>query len=314
VLHAEFKAWKRGVVTLVNPQIEKNCSKLLAGDEKEREKVKKALEGWKSQLNYSELLNNTKNCSWLVDDFIGNLYNSKLEKSFPIAFIFVVYDGPEQFMRLLKLLYRPQNVYCIHPDVKSKFKEFYANFAKCFSNIIMPLHSVDVRWGSSSILSAQMNCLSDLVHYNSAQVVGQRWKYAINLCGKELPLVSSREMVKRLIRLNGASSVLARAVPANAAYTRSRLKKKPIPYDLKFYKSSSYNALSLSFVHFILTNFTARTVYRFFLHVNNPEEHFYSTVYMIPGIPGGYNPLLSQGSYIEVAHAFWRITKRGLFF
>ena len=158
----------------------------------ERERVKKATKGWKGSVSYRHLMEVTSNCSLLRD----------MELSFPIAFIFVVYESPEQFLRLLKVLYRPHNVYCIHPDIKSKYYQFFTNIAKCFPNIIIPKHTISVEWEAISLLKAQRSCHTDLHSYRQQQKEEEKWRYVINLCGKELPLTSCREMMKKLISIN----------------------------------------------------------------------------------------------------------------
>ena len=40
-----------------------------------------------------------------------------LERSFPVAYTFVVYNSPQQILRLLRYLYRPTNFYCIYPGI-----------------------------------------------------------------------------------------------------------------------------------------------------------------------------------------------------
>ena len=116
------------------------------------------------------MLERVRNCSWLRDYLSDNLYNSELEKSFPIAFTFVVYESPQQVLRLLRVLYRPQNSYCIHYDVKSKFKAFFESIADCLDNVIIPSKLKNVVWGHYSVLGAQMNCMTDLLRsYHSLE-------------------------------------------------------------------------------------------------------------------------------------------------
>ena len=99
-----FKAWNQGVVTLVRPPVVRNCSKLLDGDEEEQERVGRAEDGWVSDWKESDI--NCKSCTWLKEYLWNNLYNSELERNFPLAFSFIIYESPEQFLRLFKLLYR----------------------------------------------------------------------------------------------------------------------------------------------------------------------------------------------------------------
>ena len=219
----------------------------------------------------------------------NNLYNTQLEVNFPVAFNFLVYDSPQQFLRLLRLLYRPQNVYCIHPDKKSVFLSFYNNVSKCFHNIITATELMDVHWGEYTIMDAQMHCLSDLVNYREKQDKNNWWKYVINLCGKELPLHTTKDIVKKLVSMEGTSAVHTRPIPDSEWRTTKRLVNKTLPYDLTFYKSMTYTALSASFVTFLKRNNTAQSLYNFFRDSNFPEEHFYATLFHMPGTPGGYN-------------------------
>ena len=207
VPHGGFKAWKNGVVTTLRPEVAVTCSKVFAGDKAEVDRVKKAMDSWVNAVSDEDFKQDIANCSMLKESFSHNLYNSELEKSFPMAFTFVVYNSPQQVLRLLRLLYRPQNTYCIHPDVKSPYKAVFESIAGCFDNIIVPSKLENVIWGYYTILAAQMNCMQDLLNYRATSV--HKWKFVINLCGKELPLVTNREMVSRLLKLNGSSSIFA---------------------------------------------------------------------------------------------------------
>ena len=296
-----------------------NCSKLLAGDEGEIHRVNQA----DSNVISNELmLEKVRNCSWLNHFIKNNFYNSELEKSFPLAFTFVVHDSPQQVLRLLRLLYRPQNYYCIHYDAKStgEFKEFFNCIANCLGNVIIASRQERVVWGHYSVLGAQMNCMKDLLDLRTQQ--HHKWKYLLNLCGKELPLVTNREMVSRLMGLNGRSSVMTYKPPPemisrikysvelNKEKTQIKWKRekdrKPLgdpPFDIsQYYKSQSYVALSHPFADFLRTNVTAIKIRRFFKNCTSPEEHFYATIFMLPGVPGGYNGNIT---YFNIESAFW---------
>ena len=177
-----FKSWNQSQLTLVYPTVKRDCSKLIAGDEEEMIKVRNATRDWNMTYQYNTEV--TINCTQLRDMFNNTLYISKLELSFPIAFIFVVYESPEQFLRLLKVLYRPHNVYCIHPDIKSKYYQFFTNIVKCFPNIIIPRHTISVEWGAISLLKAQRSCHTDLHSYRQQQKEEEKWRYVIPLTRK----------------------------------------------------------------------------------------------------------------------------------
>ena len=75
--------------------------------------------------------------------------SSKEENEFPLAFSIVMYKDPEQVVRLLRMIYRPSNYYCIHVDSKAQDGVFAAmeSVSQCFPNVVMASTRHDVRWG-----------------------------------------------------------------------------------------------------------------------------------------------------------------------
>ena len=306
-----FKAWRAGVVTTLNPVLQRNCTKVFAGDEQEIAHIWNNSARWSNNLKDDQLLNQTANCTWVTEYFADNLYITKLERSFPIAYTFVVHNSPQQVLRLLKFLYRPMNTYCIHPDRKSSelFIGVFSNLAACLENVIIPSELVNVKWGLPSIMDAQMSCLTELVHFRSTQPEQKKWKYVINLCGKELPLMSTHTMVSYLTILNGSSTIRTGKVNLGSKQASIRLRGNKVPFDLPLYKSSTYMALSYEFAHHLLNNSTAVKLYEFFDKCQHPEEYYYATVYMIPGTPGGFNPSIPQDLRFDTAYAIWLIVR-----
>ena len=45
-----------------------------------------------------------------------HIVDSSINRQFPLAFNILLYENVEQFERLLRIIYRPQNFYCIHID------------------------------------------------------------------------------------------------------------------------------------------------------------------------------------------------------
>ncbi len=309
-----YKAWKTGIVTSLGSPIIKDCYKIIAGDNLESTRVNNNLQKWlktfKQQMYsnkaYHSLLQQSRNCSRLKGTLNNNLYNTKLERDFPIAYVFLVYESPLQFLRLFKILYKPQNSYCIHADRKSPFREFYDNIIKCFDNVIAPTKQFDVQWAKYTMLEAQVQCFTDLVNLREIQTEERKWKYVVNLCGKELPLHSTKEMVQMIQSMKGTSSIVTWPIPKTEWMTMKRFKRHTIPFNLTLYKSMAYNALSADFTTFMVTNFRARNLLRFFKDVVVPEEHFYSVLFHMPGVPGSYSPDIPDEGYFEVSHYFWR--------
>lgn len=123
------------------------------------------------------------------------------EASFPIAFSILLYKDVEQAERLLRMVYRPQNYYCLHVDRKSNPATFTAisSIAKCFPNIILASHRSDVQWGQFTVLEPELTCMKDLSRW--------KWKYFINLTGQEMPLKTNYQLTKTLTAFNGSNDV-----------------------------------------------------------------------------------------------------------
>ena len=303
----------------ISVSVPPNCSKLLAGDKEEVRRVKQTMETWKNASLNGFKMQQVQDRHWLTYYFMNNeVHNSDLEKSFPLAFTFMVHESPQQVLRLLRLLYRPQNSYCIHYDAKStdEFKELFNSVADCLENVIIASRQESVVWGHYSVLGAQMNCMKDLLDLRTQQQ--HKWKYLLNLCGKELPLVTNREMVLRLAKLNGRSSVRAYKTPAEFMHrikylvelneekteigNKSKLLGDP-PFNIsQLYKSRTFVALSYQFARFLHTNDTAIEIHEFFKKCANPEEHFYATMFMLPGAPGGW---ANGNDYFNLESVFW---------
>lgn len=124
------------------------------------------------------------------------------ESNFPLAFSILVYRDAGMAERLLRAIYRPQNTYCFHIDIKSPASVYDAihAVAGCFSNVFMTPRRVDVHWGHFSVLEPELLCLEALWKYTA-------WKYFINLTGQEFPLKTNLELVKILKTFRGANDI-----------------------------------------------------------------------------------------------------------
>ena len=115
------------------------CKRLLVGDEKAAAAATAFSDKHRRKpLPEDELLRNAVNC----DEFRkhGGYRDTPVRPSdneFPIAFNILVHWHLEQFERLLRAIYRPQNIYCIHVDAKASwtFHSAVAAIAKCLDNV-----------------------------------------------------------------------------------------------------------------------------------------------------------------------------------
>jgi len=178
-------------------------------------------------------------------------------------------------LRLLKVIYRPHNLYRIHPDAKQgkNFITAFQSISRCLINVFVASKLENVSYAHHSIVDAQLNYMEDLMQYGHA-----RWKYAINLCGREVPLQTNRGIVRSLVELNSTSVVNAHEISeadmncfafkvaldfhGHAYYTQTQL--GPVPLDIEIYKAMNYMALSRPFISFLL-NSKAAIVFRKYL-------------------------------------------------
>ncbi len=132
-----------------------------------------------------------------------NSYTEKIEQDFPLAYAILTYNHAEQLDRLLRMIWRPQNFYCIHVDSKSSdaFKKAVESITSCFDNVFVSTKSERIVWAGISILQAELNCMSDLARLNS------NWKYLIHMSGNEFPLKTNYELVKILSVYNGTNEI-----------------------------------------------------------------------------------------------------------
>ena len=183
-----------------------NCRLIINGNETE---TRLASKNSKSQPRQNPLLpihyiNKTLDCKTFITER-GYIMSSLtiIEAKFPIAFSILMYKDVEQAERLLRAIYRPQNIYCIHVDKKTDNHTYNAmeGIAKCFGNVFMTARKIAVRWGAFSVLEPELMCMEALLQRN------KKWKYFINLTGQEFPLPTNYELVRILMAYNGANDI-----------------------------------------------------------------------------------------------------------
>ena len=301
-----FRAWENSglVTTLSHPPLKTNCQRLCEGNETEQNLTLAALKKWTNPITDDEFYAKMSNCNFIREMLSPhNFYNSDTEKRFPLAYAIAFHDSPQQIVRLLKVIYRPQNIYCLHPDGKAdrKLIEGFRSLSFCFDNVFVPQKLVEVYYAHFSMVEAQLLCFKELsTIYNH-----WGWKYAMIMCGKELPVSSNRRMVDILTDMKGASVVNAHNVLPHRLEDRFGWHFKPDPatgklvkiarrkekLDVKIYKSANYIAASRSFVDFLVNNERVHHIRQFMSTARMADEEFYATTYMLPEAPKGHCPI-----------------------
>ncbi|KAM7533449.1 hypothetical protein Aperf_G00000123121 [Anoplocephala perfoliata] len=160
-----------------------------------------------------------------------------------IAFTRAIHKDILQVARLLRMIHRINNYYCIHLDARSTrtLREAVEGMARCFgANVeLVPLEKlVAVVWGDKSVLRLQLICGEQALERN------QTWKYLINIVGQEFPLRTNLELIAALKALNGSN--LVEAFPIDRI--RDWVKNNVLPLQTKWYRGSMYRAFRRDFI------------------------------------------------------------------
>ena len=103
--------------------------------------------------------------------------------NFMIAYFILVHRYPNQFKRLFKAIYSPNNEYLIHVDKRAgeELKDEVATFLKDFPNASL-LKAQNIVWGGYSMVEAELRGMKQLLKQSL------KWDHYINLSGQDFPL------------------------------------------------------------------------------------------------------------------------------
>ena len=289
-----------------------SCNKLFSGVSTEMEKAKAFLISNKYTFKHQY----DDGYSWRVTDCDrfkrsrGFIVTSptEAESDFPLAFNILFHRNVEQLERLLRVLFRPQNQYCIHVDRKTPHYILKAvtNIANCFENVFIASKLEIVVYASNTRLLADINCMEDHIKKS------RDWKYLLNLAASELPLRTNLEIVEILKIFNGSNDIhevfsgldKSRFERKHITYIdlknktghiihTNQIKEKP-PGGLTITKGNAYNVFSRAFVEFALTNKLAKELLNWSAETLTPDEHYWATLNNLHNngflkTPGGFS-------------------------
>ncbi|GAB3223681.1 hypothetical protein J0A67_10260 [Algoriphagus aestuariicola] len=112
-----------------------------------------------------------------------------LQKLPNIAYLILVHRFPEQFKRLFRAIYQPENHYLIHVDKKAdpKTNLIVESFLMDYPNTYV-MDRENVGWGGFSMVQSELNGMLYLLTHNL------KWDFFINLSGQDFPLHSQRSI------------------------------------------------------------------------------------------------------------------------
>lgn len=222
---------------------------------------------------------------------------SREEEDYPLAFIVTVHKELELFVRLLRAIYMPHNVYCIHVDDKAslEYQAAVLKLVSCFKNTFLSSRSETVTYAGFSRLQADLNCMKDL----AKSEIG--WRKVVNLCGQDFPVKSNLELVRYMQSKEWRDRNMTPGVKqpvsmrhrtqfqhseikgSHVARKGFRAKKGPPPHNLQVYFGTAYYALTRDFVDFVLKSPIAQDLLEWSKDTFSPDEHYWVTLNHIKG-------------------------------
>ncbi|XP_067376743.1 beta-1,3-galactosyl-O-glycosyl-glycoprotein beta-1,6-N-acetylglucosaminyltransferase-like isoform X2 [Channa argus] len=211
----------------------------------------------------------------------------------------VVHHKVQNFERLLRAIYAPQNIYCVHVDKKSEPSVFSAIQAitSCFPNVFMVSQTVSVVYAGWNRVQADLNCMADL--YNAST----KWKYFINLCGQDFPLKTNLEIVRMLHSLKGGNSLESEKLPEQKKWrvtngheiVDGRMQetgktKEPPPFNLPIMSGNAYIVVNRGYIRSVLKDNRILTLMEWAKDTYSPDEILWATIQRMSGVPGSTRP------------------------
>ena len=239
------------------------------------------------------------------------------EQDFPIAYSMVIHDKVEMFERLLRAVYHPQNIYCVHVDKKSSqdFLHAVTSIVSCFPNVFIASKLESVFYATWSRVQADLNCMKDLLH------TPVQWKYLLNTCGADLPIKTNAEMVIALRMLNGRNSMESETTndnkknrwkyhyDVNNGISKTDVQKSPPPISTPMYQGNAYFVVTREFVRHVIEDPEIQTFLEWEKDTYSPDEHLWATLQRMPSVPGSKPP---NDKYDESdMHSIARLVKWG---
>ncbi|GAB1604603.1 beta-1,3-galactosyl-O-glycosyl-glycoprotein beta-1,6-N-acetylglucosaminyltransferase 3 isoform X1 [Argonauta hians] len=290
-----------------------NCKLLIKGDPDYISKVNsiKEDENKEESCTLKELV---KNCTKLIQAHgYFNKPVTKMELDYPIAFAIKMHKSPIQFERLLRTIYLPHNVYCIHVDAKTDQNTFdlIKNITACLPNVFLVENRVNVVYATYMHVKAELECIKACTRSDVA------WKYYINLTGQEFPLKTNLELVEILKIFNGTNDIEAYKHPKSLDWrvkykieigdnglTKTNHNKQPLKYNVQLYKGSAYGMFSRDFVDFMLQDNVVAEIFKWMNDTYSPEENIWATINALDFAPGGYGNIeIRHDKYTHVSKA-----------
>ncbi|MBU0558016.1 MAG: beta-1,6-N-acetylglucosaminyltransferase [Bacteroidetes bacterium] len=207
-----------------------------------------------------------------------------------IAYFILVHRFPEQFKRLFKALYHPENYYLIHLDKKAGIGIYddIEDFLTDFPNTYI-LESENVVWGGYSMVQVELNGIKYLLNLNI------NWDFFINLSGQDFPLKSQKIIREYLTKNKGNNFIKIANQLTVRPETMNRIENYFVETDKGFsgilikraylkdvipYIGGQWMILTRRTCEFICNSGEAKKFENYYLNTLIADEAFFQTVLM----------------------------------
>ncbi len=210
-----------------------------------------------------------------------------------IAYFLLVHRYPEQFKRLFKAIYTPENRYVVHVDKSSG-----AELADAIAAFLAPyegteiLEPRDALWGGYSLVEAELRGMALLLTMQG------NWTHYINLSGQDFPLKSQsyirqflaanagkqfiRALNQRQMRPDTMNRVTHQFVEDEGKITATG-KARPFLRGATPYIGTQWKAVTRAFCEYVCHDARALRFKQFYRGTFIADEAFFQTVMMNSG-------------------------------
>ncbi len=207
------------------------------------------------------------------------------------AYLILVHRYPQQFMRLFRAIYHPNNYYLMHVDkrgggggLQAEIRDFLASFSNAHL-----LESQNVVWGGYSMVDVELKGIKELLKINA------EWDFFINLSGQDYPL-RSQAFIQDFLSQNEETDFIQILDQAKERPdTMNRVEnyfietgngfsgtpyKRPYLPDVTPYIGGQWMILSRECCEFICCSDEVEKFKSFYQNTLIPDEGFFQTVMM----------------------------------
>jgi hypothetical protein len=208
-----------------------------------------------------------------------------------IAYLILVHRYPNQFKRLFKAIYHPDNHYLIHVDKRSgtALHTDIQKFLAGFPNASL-LKSEKAIWGGYSLVDAELRGIQELLK------MGKQWEFFINLSAQDFPLKSqtyihhflSRNIGKDFLKVSNQVKVRPDTMHRVEEYViesgdeiiSDPIVKRPFLRGVTPYIGNQWMILSRKFCEFVTYSPEVDRFKEFYRNTLIADEGFFQTVIM----------------------------------